>query len=216
METTVGAQQGRKTPQQCNFVCRHEPVQGEIADDRIERLVRERKRRVCGHFDKVYIIEALAFRRARVPLTSLRLERNKADFRVMGCERQSKRKTVRPDDEHLLCKIGIEHRVKTAAPLYVSDEGSQYAIIDKARRADSEPKDCALQPSCDCSRECLPSRSVFGHWITPALERPGPEEFGKSLAGQDLSQATAVRMAIPPMLTATCISKELEMSSSKK
>jgi len=214
METTVGAQQGRKTPQQCNFVCWHEPMQREIADDRIERLVRERKRRVCGHFDKVYIIEALASRRARVPLTSLRLDRNKADFGVMGCERQSKRKTVRPDDKHLLCTIGIEHRVKTAAPLDIGDEGSQYAIIDKARRADPELKDCGLQPSCDCSRDCLPSRSMFGHWIAPALEGPGPGEL--FLAGQDLSQATAARRAIPPMLTAICISKELEMSSSKK
>ena len=41
VETTAGAQQGRKASQQFNFIHRHERVEGEIADDRIERLVRE-------------------------------------------------------------------------------------------------------------------------------------------------------------------------------
>jgi len=111
VETTALAQKRCKAPQQRNFIYRHQAMQGEIADDRIECLVREWKLRVRGHFNKVDIVEVSAPRRARVPSTFVRLDCNKADIWVAPCEGQCRRKALRPDDQHLLAKIGIKQGV---------------------------------------------------------------------------------------------------------
>ena len=98
MQKAVGPECGSKACHQRHFICRHNPVQRKIADDRIERLFLEGEICASAYFKKIYIRQSSSSCQANVLFNQMRFDREKADSWVLRREREGRGGAVRAND----------------------------------------------------------------------------------------------------------------------